>query len=129
MSSQLTVAVDRRSPLARARGWTLEQDQKLERGIWRSEWRYRAQAQRLIHNMRSANSTGDVPGSAAESPQERPREHRSRRSQRSTDRGDPSPSADDDPPSHELDRLPGFRAASYRMYAHVGRRLAVARLA
>ena len=78
------------SPLARARGWTLEQDQKLERGLHRAEWSARAEAQRLINNRLTAASTEDVPTGAVDQ-QQRPREHRARRSQRSTSRGDPDP--------------------------------------
>jgi hypothetical protein len=51
-----------------------------------------------------------------------------RRQSRATSvRGSPSSSSDDDPPSRDLEALRGFMAASSRMYARVGRRLAAGR--
>jgi hypothetical protein len=53
-----------------------------------------------------------------------------RRARTAGARGSPSSSQsdDDDPHEHELGALPGFRAASERMFVHVGRRLAAARV-
>jgi hypothetical protein len=64
----------------------------------------------------------------------RPRERRTarrvavattaRRPRAGASRDGPSGSNDDPPPERDLDRLRGFRAASSRMFAHVGCRLA-----
>jgi hypothetical protein len=68
------------------------------------------------------------------SPGPRPRERRTarrvavattaRRPRAGASRDGPSGSNDDPPPERDLERLRGFRAASSRMFAHVGRRLA-----
>jgi hypothetical protein len=56
-----------------------------------------------------------------------PRASRRRSVRAAASRGSPASRSDPDEP--DLDELPGFRAASSRMYALVGRRLAVARAA
>jgi hypothetical protein len=61
-------------------------------------------------------------------PDAEPREPRSVVRATGSARDGPSRS-DDDPPEPDLDRLPGFRVASSRMFAHVGRRLAAERAA
>lgn len=85
---------DPRSPLAQARGWTLEQDRKLERGLIRLELQARLEAQRIIEGRREPPPTA----AHTQAVRVRPREHRSRRSQRSAARGDPSPSEPAEPP-------------------------------
>jgi hypothetical protein len=56
-----------------------------------------------------------------------PRAHPVRRRATVASRDRDGPSSDDDPP--DLNALRGFRAASNRMYVHVGRRMAAARTA
>jgi hypothetical protein len=95
-------------------GWA-----KQKRAAWRALTFQEARARRTLP-VRS------------ESRRPEPRSRESQPSRRvrtaSTSRGSPGSQSDPDEPG-DIDGLRGFRTASSRMVAHVGRRLAVARLA
>jgi hypothetical protein len=78
------------------------------------------------HRLVAPCLAGVQPSGSRTVDQARPREHRAKRATVAA-RDGPSRSEDDDPP--DLSALRGFRAASNRMYVHVGRRMAAARTA
>jgi len=92
---------------------------KQEQAAWRALTFHRARGRRTPAPLRTE----------ARRPEQQPREPRATRRARVATRDGPSPGDDDldDPPPLDLDALGGFRAASARMFAHVGRRLAAER--
>jgi hypothetical protein len=87
MNSQLSSATYRRGALA-----DLAELQRMSvgRARWQSIWGASAAALRSI-NRHAATLAGGGLTQNAEQQQQRPREHRARRSQRSSSRGDPDP--------------------------------------
>jgi hypothetical protein len=113
------------------------EDRKLEREL-RAHTEAWAEHQRrglrvLTFRQARARKPAPVPGVRGEDGRRAPhaREARPvRRTRTAAVRGSPgSSSSDDDPHEHDLDALRGFRAASERMFVHIGRRFAAARAA